>query len=63
VRRWRWGPVIGREWRRVPLVVAVPLRAPNSDHAGESTYSGEIESLDRDPGIATLVLGMRFPGN
>ena len=24
---------------------------------------GEIESLDRDPGIATLDPGMRFPGN
>jgi len=26
-------------------------------------FSGEIESLDEDPGIATLDLGMRFPGN
>ena len=40
-----------------------PCRRSNSDHAGESTYSGEIESLNRDPGIVTLVPGMRFPGN
>jgi len=35
-----------------------PHRRSNCDHAGKSTYSGEIESLDRDPGIATLVPGM-----
>jgi len=40
-----------------------PRQQSNSDHAGKSTYSGEIESLDRDRGIASLVLGMRFPGN
>jgi len=51
-------PVIGREWRQVrPVITPPPLcprRRSNSDHAGKSTYSGEIESLDRDPGIATL---------
>ena len=40
-----------------------PRRRSNSDQAGKSTYSGKIESLDRDPPIATLVLGTRFPGN
>ena len=40
-----------------------PRWRSNSDHAGKSTYLGKIESLDRDPGIATLVPGMRFPGN
>jgi len=29
-----------------------------SDHVGKSTYSGEIENLDRDPGIVSL----DFPG-
>jgi len=46
-----------------PLPPSRPCRRSNSDHAGKSMYSGEIESLDRDPGIATLVPGMRFPGN
>ena len=56
VRRRRWGPVIGRERRRVrPVIAPPPLRAPggwlsNSDHAGKSTYSGEIESLVSRPG-------------
>ena len=63
VRR-RWGPVIGRERRRVrPVIAPPPFAPPPAIHAGKSTYSGEIESLDRDPGIATLVPGMRFPGN
>jgi len=43
------------------------LRAPVGDPTPitpvKGTYSGEIESLDRDPGIATLDPGMRFPGN
>ena len=30
---------------------------------GRPTYSGEIESLDRDLGIETLDPGIRFPGN
>jgi len=34
-----------------------PRRRSNSDHAGKSTYSGKIESLDRNPGIETLVPG------
>jgi len=37
------------------------LRAFNSDYAGGITYSGEIESLDRDPGIATLNPGINNP--
>jgi len=36
-------------------------RAFNSDYAGGITYSGEIESLDRDPGIATLDPGINNP--
>jgi len=63
VCRWRWGPVISRVQ---PVITPPPSRLrqrPNSDHAGKSTYSGEIESLDRDPGIETLVPGMPFPGN
>ena len=59
VRRRQWGPVIGRERRRVRPVIApasCPRRRSNSDHAGKCTYSDEIESLDRDPGIVTLKL-------
>ena len=42
----------------------LPLRAPAGDPTPIThSYSSEIESLDRDPGIATLVPGMRFPGN
>ena len=37
-------------------------RRSNSDYA-RGMYSGEIESLERDPGIATLDPGMQFPGN
>ena len=66
VRR-QWGTVIVRERRRVPSgdcpPPSHPRRRSNSDHAGKSTYSGEIKSLDQDPGLATLVPGMRFPGN
>ena len=40
-----------------------PHRLSNSNHADKSMCSGKVESLDRDPGIATLVPGMRFPGN
>jgi len=44
-----------------------PLRAPAGDPTTitpvKGTYSGEIESLDRDPGVATLVPGgTRLPG-
>jgi len=35
-------------------------RRSNSDYA-RGMYSGEIESLERDPGIATLDPGMQFP--
>ena len=54
VRRRRWGPVIGRERCRVRAVIAAPpsFAPPPAIHADKSTYSGEIESLDRDPGIA-----------
>ena len=40
----------GQEWRR----------GPAGDQNG--THLGKIESLDRDPGIATLDQGMRFTG-
>jgi len=47
VCRRRWGPVIGRERRRVRPVIAHPpsrsRRRSNSNHAGKSTYSGEID--------------------
>ena len=47
VRRRRWGPVIGRERRWVrPVIAPLPLRPrrrSNSDHAGKSSYSGEID--------------------
>jgi len=44
VRRRRWSSVIGRERCRVRLVTppSRPRRRSNSDHAGKSTYSGEI---------------------
>jgi len=45
----------------------LPLHTPAGDPTPIApvigTYSGEIESLDRYPGIATLDPGMRFPGN
>jgi len=57
VRRWRWGPVIGREWRRVRTVTppSRPRRRSNSDHAGKSTYSAEI-----DYRFLTFQTGSRF---
>jgi len=47
VRRRRWSSVIGRERRRVRPVTppSRPRRRSNSDHAGKSTYSGEIDYL------------------
>jgi len=49
---------------RPPSFAPPPATRPDCGHAGKSTlYSGETESLDRDPGIATLDPGMRFPGN
>ena len=57
VRRRRWGPVIGREWRRVRPVTppSRPHRQSNSVHAGKSTYSGEI-----DYRFLTFQTGSRF---
>jgi len=54
------GSVIDREWRRVRLVIAptspfAPHRRSNSDHAGKSTYSGEI-----DYRFLTFETGSRF---
>jgi len=45
-----------------------PLRAPAGDPTPITLVklqqsTGEIDSLNRDPGIATLVPGMQFPGN
>jgi len=40
-----------------------PTGDPTPIMSVKGTYSGKIESLDRDPGIATLGPGMRFPGN
>ena len=53
----------GQEWRRGPAgdrPPADPIRVPAGDQNG--THLGKIESLDRDPGIATLDQGMRFTG-
>ena len=57
VRRHRWSPVIGREWRRVRPVTppSRPRRRSNSVHAGKSTYSGEI-----DYRFLTFQTGSRF---
>ena len=45
----------------------LPLRAPAGDLTPimlvKGTYSGNIQSLDRDPGIASLDPGIQFPGN
>jgi len=63
----RWGPGIGREWRRGRPVIAPPPLHPTGDPTPitlvKGTYSGEIESLSRDRGLSTLDPGMRFPGN
>jgi len=61
-RRRRWGSASG------PAGDHSLRRALTGDPTlinmyGKGTYSGEIESLDRDPGFATLDPGMRFPGN
>jgi len=54
VRRRRWGPVIGRGRRQVRPVIAPPPSHPrrrsNSDHAGESTYSGRNRESRSRPG-------------
>jgi len=62
------GPSIGQEHRRGPASNRPPpLRTPASDPTPitpvKGTYSAEVESLDRDPGIMTLDPGMRFPEN
>jgi len=55
------------EWHLRPASYPLPLRAPAGDltpiTSVKGTYSGEIKSLDRDPGIASLNPGMQFPGN
>jgi len=57
VRRRRWSSVIGRERRLVRPVTppSRPRRRSNSDHAGKSTYSGEI-----DYRFLTFQTGSRF---
>ena len=60
------GTASGADWPAIvpPSFAPLPATRPDCGHAGKSTlYSGETESLDRDPGIATLDPGMRFPGN
>ena len=54
--RHRPGTAPGPAGDRLP-----PFAPSTATHA--RTYSGEIESLDRDQGIATVVPEMRFPGN
>jgi len=55
------------EWHLRPASCPLPLRAPAGDltpiTSVKGTYSGEIKSLDRDPGIVSLNPGMQFPGN
>jgi len=52
------------QWVPVPGTVSgTSLRSPSLPLRVKGTYSGEIESLSRDPGIATLDSGMRFIGN
>jgi len=62
IRRRHWGPVIGWERRRVRPVIAPPPSRPrrrsNSDHAGKSSYSGEIDYL-----FLTFQTGYRFSGS
>jgi len=53
----RWGPGISRERRQGPAGDC-PLHTgdPTPITPVKGTYSGEIETINRDP-------GMRFPGN
>ena len=52
------------QWVPVPGTVSgTSLRSPSLPLRVKGTYSGEIKSLSRDPGIATLDSGMRFIGN
>ena len=52
--RWRWGPIIGREWRRVRPVIAPPPSLPrrrfNSDHAGKRYVLGRNRESRSRPG-------------
>jgi len=64
----RWGPGVSQEQRWGPAGDRLPLRVSTGDPTpimpvNGTLYSGEIESLDRDQGIATLDPGMRFPWN
>jgi len=56
--RYRPGTVLGPADDRLST-----LHSLAGDPAPIMQYSGEIESLDRDLGIATVIPGMRFPGN
>ena len=60
VCRRRWGPIIGRERRRVRPVTppSRPRRRSNSDHVGKSSYSGEI-----DYRFLTFQTGYQFSGS
>ena len=53
----------GYDVRGRPAIAPLFVPRPTPITPVKGTYSGEIESLDRDPGIASLELGMRFPGN
>ena len=65
----RWCPGIGLEPHRgLAGDCPFPVHAPTGDRTPVTPikgmlYSGEIGSLIRDPEIATLGPGMRFPGN
>jgi len=54
-------------WDR-PAIAPPPIRASTGNptlitQVKGMLYLGEIESLDQDPGIVPLYLGMRFPRN
>jgi len=63
----QWGPGIGWEQHWGPAGDRPPPRAPAGDPTAimpvKGTYSGDIESLNRDPGLVTLDPGMHFSGN
>ena len=63
----RWGPVIGQEQHQGPAgdLSPSPLCTPAGDPTPvmpvKDTYSGKIESLDRDLETTILNPGMQFP--
>ena len=58
VRRRRWGPVIGRERRRVRPVIPLPLRAP----AGDPTPITQVKVSTRAKSTTGFSLSKAVPG-